>query len=229
MKKALALLLVLALTFALPAPAYAAGSGGPVSLSWDEDYWDEDDDWDDYSAELESAIGEKMYSEWQGDSLPFWCWYDIDGDGIQELIVDNSNGTKGVETATCKLLNGYGSKLIITKGSFTVYYWDYATQDAESLRINSDNMFLSAHPDGYLVASTSKGNTETYILYGFFPQSTEMLSETYTLKYSGRELASITFRDSFGETSTSEDDWMTFLQTIDILKASTPLVFYQTS
>lgn len=223
MKRMLILLLILAMIFALPVPAYAADGGKLTSLSWDEHGGD------DWSREVEMAISNKMYSQWRRDSLPFWCWHDIDGDGTRELIVDDNNGEKGVETTACKMLNGYGSKLIVTKGSFTVYYWSYATQSVASLRINSDNMFLSAHPDGYLVASTASGNTETYSRYGFFPQSVELLSESYILKYSGRELAGVTIRDSFGKTSTPEDSWMAFLKTLDILSVSTPLVFYQTS
>lgn len=227
MKKLLSLILVLALAAAFPVLAYASAGTGADNLAYND--WD-DESWDDYDEEINYALIDKVYSDWKGDGLPFWCWYDIDQDGIEEVIVDNSNGKKGVETVNCKMLKGMGAKSIITKGSFTVYYWDYETQRAETLKISSDNMFLSVS-SRYLVASSANGNTETYTLYGFYPQSVEMLSETYTLTYSGNSLTKITVKDSFGRVQVvdEDDEWLTSLKIIDILDHSVPLVFYQTS
>ena len=226
LKKLISLLLFLAVAAAFPAAAYASGDDGLALLSYDS--WDE---YNDNENDINAALIDKVYSEWKGDGLPFWCWYDIDHDGVYEVIVDSGNGKRGVETVNSKMLNNMGSKLIITKGDFSVYYWDYEAQKVASLKISSNNMFLSVSPEGYIVASSASGNSDSYSLYGYYPQSTRLLSETYTLSYSGRNLNRITIKDSFGKPQTvdEEEEWSAFLKLNDILSHSAPLVFYQTS
>ena len=227
MKKMISMILVLVLIAAFPISAYASAGTVVENLSYNDR---DDESWDDYNEEIYYALIDKVYSDWKGDGLPFWCWYDIDQDGIEEVIVDNGNGKKGVETVNSKMLKGIGAKSIITKGNFTVYYWDYGTQQAASLKISSNNMYLSVY-SRFIVASSASGNTESYTIYGYYPQSVEMLSETYTLTYSGNNLTKITMKDSFGHVQVvdEEEEWFTTLKIIDILDHSIPLVFYQTS
>ncbi len=243
MKRLFALILVLAMAAMFPISASAAGPDARSSVyyewvdDWDDDYWDEDDAsgyyddyYDDWLMEVRWALEEKMAKEYKGKlELPYWCWYDIDGDGLSELIVDNNDGKYGVESFTCKIYNNMGTKPIITKGDFTVYYWDYDADKAASLKVNSNNMFLSIHPNGYLVASTLNGNTETYNIYGFHHIGTKMVAKTFTLTYKGSEFQTIKIKNPDGKYEKIDEDWFSCLELFDILNKSTPLNFYQTS
>ena len=229
MKKLLSILLILAMTALLPISASAAAAPGLSDAVYDS-LDNEGLSYEEYASEVSWALQEKMYEEYKGgDKLPFWCWYDVNYDGLEELIVDNNHGKKGVETVSCKMLKGYGSKNIISKGDFSVYYWDHTNYKAVSLRVSSSNMFISVNPDGYIVASNAKGNTETFTIYDFNIWSDNLQVKTYTITYSGNKFKSITVKNSDGKYETVEEDWLTFLDLRNVLQRSTPLVFYQTS
>lgn len=235
MKRLFALILVLAMAAMFPISASAAGPDARSSVyyEWVDDWDDTYSEWDDYDewlSEVQWALEEKMAKEYKGKlELPYWCWYDIDGDGLDELIVDNNDGKYGVEPYTCKVYNNMGTKPIITKGDFSVYYWDYETNKAASLKVNSNNMFLSVHPSGYLIASTVNGNTETYNIYGYHQIGTKMVAKTFTLTYKGSEFQTIKIKNPDGKYEKIDEDWFSCLELFDILNKSTPLNFYQTS
>ena len=236
MKRLISLIITLTLITVISSSAYASDSGMGYAVNdlLESNYYNYNSENDDYYNSVSSALIDKIFSDrYINDSLPFWAWIDLDGDGLSEIIVDNNDGKKGVETVKCKMLENIGGKIIETKGDFTVYYWNLETLKADSLIIDSSNMFLSLASNGrYLIASTAGSNWEKYTLYGYFPHSIKMLSETYTLTYSGRELVKITVKDSFGNTriiSENDDTWFDFMTLDDVLCNLFPLVFSQTS
>ena len=140
MKKTVSFMLALALIMAVSISACASDFGLGYAAnnvlggsSWYDDRED-DESWLEYRMEIENALLDKLLSDRDGnDALPFWSWVDLDGDGLSEIILDNSDGKRGVETVDCRLLKKWGSKNIVTKGDFTVYYWKYGASRADPL------------------------------------------------------------------------------------------------
>lgn len=223
MKRLISFLLVLAIAAVFPATASAAddpAAHAPIYAAWDDYDWLED---------VFVKLQEKMYEEYKGgDALPFWCWYDINKDGVYEIIVDNNNGKYGVEIVNSKMLKGTGSKDIVTKGDFSLYYWDFKAQKAASARINSNNMFISVTPEGTLVASSVNGSTETFSVYAYYSYG-KFQAKTYTITYSGNKIKTIKVKDYDGKNETFGDDWTVRLELSGIVNRSTPLTFYQSS
>lgn len=225
MKRLFALILVMAMAAMFPISASAAGPDARSSVyyEWVDDW---DDDWDDDWAEsIYEALEEKVWAEFKGKyDLPLWCWYDIDRDGLSEIIVDNTEGKYGVDVSSSKNFVGVPK---IAKGDFTIYYWDYGKGKAASLKVNSNNMYISVHPEGYIVTSTLKGNTETYNIYGYHHIGTKLVAKTFTLSGTGDNFQ-IKVKNPDGSYESDNEDWA-YLEILNILNKCTPLTFHFTS
>lgn len=241
MKKIISAMLIFGIIFSIltcvPASALAAYS--PVSDkgakyefdNWDDDWgdgWNNETDWKAYE-EFLKWVGWTIQDIKSKQSEPIYvCWYDLNSDGIPELIIDKDNGKNGIDVGNCKHLNKDGERHYITKGNCTFYYWDFERNAMSYLDIKSNNMFVSVWPSaGCIVYSENFYDINESFYYIDMYHKKNPNTFIFQLTYSGGDKVK---KATLIDDGTTEQDPEGVLMSIsEMFTSSLPLVFSEYS
>ena len=216
MKKLISVLMILSMMLCLVPAAYAES---PVRMDYTDDYDVDDEFYSDYMNNLYLLL-ESMRRK-QKDPV-YFCFYDVNSDGLYELFIDKDNGKKAVEiTDNCMAAKRSGDRFFLSKGNCDMYYWDFQRDSLTYFPIVNGYMFLSVWPEARCAVGCGFSGSY-YESYGFYDpdaRSNEYLSVSYIKSKTG-EATYIGGNGTFeGDIEGAE------MSILEMLACSHPLVF----